>query len=415
MTSPSPLLLAVIWTVVSAGVWAAGCADPGDGPDRAARDGAVRDTLPDGRVHVRHAALPALPAETLVADLRLGSLDDGPSAFSDVRGVEALDDGTILVLDHQSSEIRVFASDGSYLRSVAGRGDGPGELRAANGIQLGEEDVIWVKDHGRWSIVGLTPDGEEVARHPTVDRAYGWVWSGWRDDGGRFWLPRWHGDESAVMPSESRRVEATGATFLKWYDPAEESTDSVRIGERSLRSYIFVGDGRWRYLPLPFEPGAEAGAASGYWSSTTREYRILRFDLDGDTALVLEVEAEGAPVDGAAREAWLDERGRRFDPAQRARFREVFAELFPDRMPVVESLAVDERGRLWVRRHVPRGALPRYDVFETDGSFVSSVSTEERLAATFPVVVRGHHLYGLVTDDLDTPVVVRMTLPESLR
>ena len=117
----------------------------------------TRETLPNGAVLARYPDLPAIDsvgAEVAEAnvDLQFGSVDgaDPNLTFGAIR-VQAASDGTIYVLDQQAAEVRVFDSDGRYLRTIVLRGEGPGEIGGANGdLPLG----------------GYPPVDQ---RHPTVD------------------------------------------------------------------------------------------------------------------------------------------------------------------------------------------------------------------------------------------------------
>jgi hypothetical protein len=101
---------------------------------QASRSVAERDTLSDGRVVVRYRAIAREVADTLVPDLRIGQMEGaGPETFGSVRGIEVASDGTIYVLDGLASEVRAFAPDGTHLRTLTRQGEGPGELRQANG------------------------------------------------------------------------------------------------------------------------------------------------------------------------------------------------------------------------------------------------------------------------------------------
>ncbi len=117
-----------------------GCA-----PDAAPASDVIRETLPNGATLVRYAALPADEAPRIVPDLRIGVLDGEEwEVFGDVRAVEVRRDGTILILDYQASEIRAFDPQGGYLGTIAGRGEGPGELQEVNGMVLKGDSVLWV-------------------------------------------------------------------------------------------------------------------------------------------------------------------------------------------------------------------------------------------------------------------------------
>ena len=105
--------------------WLAGCGGAGDdeaGPQR---------LLDSGLEMVQHDDLatygrPLLAAEQLLA---IGEEGGAPEySFGEVAGLELMPNGTIAVLDGQAAEIRTFAPDGSFIRKIGRRGEGPGEL-----------------------------------------------------------------------------------------------------------------------------------------------------------------------------------------------------------------------------------------------------------------------------------------------
>jgi hypothetical protein len=62
--------------------------------------------------------------------LTIGTVDGEPATvFDAILGVRRLANGTVVVADRRSSELRFFGADGAFLRSVGGEGDGPGEFR----------------------------------------------------------------------------------------------------------------------------------------------------------------------------------------------------------------------------------------------------------------------------------------------
>ena len=50
------------------------------------------------------------------------------------------------VLDGQAQEVRVFAPDGSFVRTLGRRGSGPGEFNGAFGVILHRADNLWTVD-----------------------------------------------------------------------------------------------------------------------------------------------------------------------------------------------------------------------------------------------------------------------------
>ena len=88
---------------------------------------------------VRHGTLenygrPVFAVEHLLA---IGA-EDGPAEFSfgEVAGLDVMADGTIAILDGQAGEVRTFAPDGSFLRRIGRKGEGPGEISGEAALAL---------------------------------------------------------------------------------------------------------------------------------------------------------------------------------------------------------------------------------------------------------------------------------------
>jgi hypothetical protein len=80
------------------------------------------------------APLNAQARWTISEEIRIGTTNEGPHSFNDIRGFAIAPDGSILILDYQTQDIRVFDPRGRHVRTVGRSGSGPGELRNANGM-----------------------------------------------------------------------------------------------------------------------------------------------------------------------------------------------------------------------------------------------------------------------------------------
>ncbi|MEQ9570294.1 MAG: hypothetical protein RLN75_08910 [Longimicrobiales bacterium] len=405
---PAPRALTVSSTLGSVLL---ACGGAGSAPGGA---GGVRDTLPDGTPVVRYASLATTTeAATLTPDLRIGSLDgNGPDVFGDVRGIEADAHGDIYVLDYQAAEIRVFGPDGGYRRTLSRRGEGPGELGDANGIVLAG-DTLFAYDHSKWVMMGLDrTGGDEVVRYPTPVRSYGYMWSGARDDRGRFWKSTSHSDAPPTFPPEEGLNEGTSRVYLKVYDPATERYDSLPVGQRTYRSWVTrVGTG-YSMASIPFRASelTVVDPAGGFWTTASTAYRIARLDAGGDTTLVIEASVEPLPVTAADREAFVAPRAERGPEQERAA--RAMLDHAPETHPVLATLFVSPDGDLWVERTTAADAPTLYDVFTRDGDYRGSMRLDFTISAYLHPRVRGEHLYALSPGELDEAYVVRAPLPE---
>lgn len=383
-------------------------ADPGSdsSPD------VERDTLANGAIHIRYPGLPDDRIATAEPELRLGVMDGDPNfVFGDVRGVDAGADGTIYVLDRLDSEIRAFDPSGRFLRTIASKGEGPGEITEANGMILAGDTILWIQDHAKWMMIGLSPDGNELVRAPMPSLHYGHVWDGTVDDAGRIWKPAYHSDLEDDQVRREGLDESSGPIYLKSLDPTTRAVDSVYVGDYSARQYLSQMGNGWWHIYFPFDPRRVTAVdpAGGFWQAHTAAYRVARLNEAGDTTLVLNVDAERIPLSAGERAEFIDRVGD-VGPESR-RIAEAVADLMLDTKPLIQKLIVDDKGRLWVERTVEEGANPLYDLFNRNGDFLGSVALSFTPNPNLPIRIRHGHIYAVVLDKLDVPSIVRARVP----
>ena len=79
------------------------------------------------------AAQSPIPVWSLDPELRIGSVDDGPFTFGDISHITVSPrTGAVVVADYGS--LRIFAPDGSHLRSFGRKGEGPGEFQRLTSV-----------------------------------------------------------------------------------------------------------------------------------------------------------------------------------------------------------------------------------------------------------------------------------------
>ena len=97
--------------------------------------------------------------------------EDEHQIFSSVRGAGRLSDGSIVVSDRRSAEIRIFDETGQHLRTMGRGGRGPGEFQNPFLLWVTKGDTIWVGDYRPWRYNLFTADGEFV-RQVGLEPAY---------------------------------------------------------------------------------------------------------------------------------------------------------------------------------------------------------------------------------------------------
>ncbi len=371
----------------------------------------TRETLANGAVAIRYPALPPQSGTPLHHSVSVGVMDGDPhKIFGDIRSLEADSAGTVYVLDHQSSEIRAFDASGNYLRTLTRKGSGPGELMAANGIQMTDRGTLWVQDHGQWQLIELSLQGEEIQRLKMPVLAYGYIWDGLFDRAGRFWNTVSHSDEPQVHSPESGLQEGTVRSYLRSYDPRTNQADSISLGDRRYRSHVsHNSQGGYTVRSVPFESFASiiVDPDGGMWMSDREEYRIVRRNEQGDTVLVVEVDMPPEPVTADDRRAYVESFLER-EPEERRLAEELVSYAYSHK-PLIDQLFLDDERNLWVRRRLDEGKTPEYTIFRPDGSLAGSVRLAFR-PSFVPPRVRDGRLYAIVADDFGVQQWVRVDL-----
>ena len=83
-----------------------------------------------------------------------------PHNFYSVRSIKRLSDGSVVVANRGSNEIRKFSSDGRFLASAGGDGEGPGEFTNLQQIELAGDSIIARDIRSRVALFG--PDLEHI-------------------------------------------------------------------------------------------------------------------------------------------------------------------------------------------------------------------------------------------------------------
>lgn len=369
-----------------------------DGSGEIADDGPFQvDTLASGLVQVVNDGSGVWTPETawrLEEDLRLGTVSGGgPQQFSQVAWILEDPDGRIYVLDYPSQEIRVFSSEGEHSHTFGRKGEGPGELMSATGLNWGPDGNLWVWGINRFSV--FTPSGDFVTSYPRHTRGVIYPWNGgWTEDGRYL-------DWGLEFGTGSNPSELTAYTALypihftppDGYDTLPPLEFETWMNESTGRR--LAGENKGLMLAQT--------AAGRIWFAHTDEYTLFERTLEGDTLRSASLpsrpdEVPTSEIDSIIRLA--EERGspRRYERGD-----------FVKERRLVTRVLVDDMGYVYVLPQEP--AVPEgtaIDVFEEDGVYLGRMSLDEPvLTRGPPPYVTADHVYGVVTDEYDVPFVVR--------
>jgi hypothetical protein len=271
-------------------------------------------------------------------------------------------EGRLCVVDYKNKDLKVFAADGRYLRTLGREGEGPGESRDARGLLLADDGRVGLIQMFPACVVWLQPDGDPGGKL-TMENTLG-------ARGGYVGMPhtvQYPGGVMAYMTVMA--LEQGGITENHWIAPANlDGTFGTPVWHRVHQEPPRDGQGRLDESDLYFVWAARwaPDGRGGVWVAAERDrYRIAHYGHDGtrlpdfgrdDYALVRR--------DDLGRQQALEQLTRR----RYARDEVVLR----DTAPVVARLRLADTGNLWVdldlggRGHA-EGTIAHIDVYDPEG------------------------------------------------
>lgn len=357
--------------------------------------------------------------ETLRID---ASRADPNYQIGNVGGIAIDSHGDILVLDAMGHNVRVYDSTGTFVRTFGGAGNGPGQLGAGvTTLLVGRADTVFVPDVGNLRMDVFAPDGRPVRGFP-LSIAQG-VPAAW-----------------GVLPDGALLEQVKSLTLPGQQAPPRN--DLLVLGtDGSVRDTLL-------HLPVGFVPDLSKGPAAmkyrffepeGIWGASpdgrviagvNSDYRLSVYDSSGALQMVISKPASRKRVTQADQETFTqifrDVLMKQLSRIGGERAKVVvdqmignieFAQYYPA-MGVIRGLP----GGMLMVQHIAtisemkgnRATLTlgdmqkgsrRWDVFGSNGRFlgITEFPTGFQLRA-----VRGNAFYGVETDSLDIPSVIRL-------
>jgi hypothetical protein len=305
-----------------------------------------------------------------VPSLQLGAVEgDTPESFARVVDALRLSDGTTVVADGGSHQLRFFDGEGRFLRSVGREGEGPGEFAGiAQPASCGADSVIawdpWLRRASVFDARGLYGRGLVLEAPPESGSVYG----RWRcGAGGEIVLMGWPRTDGIPQGLHRPSVPVALAS-------ARDGRLTIALGE-------FPGDDRLG------NPGGSGPAPLGRrtllamgmglaYVGTGDSYEVRGYGMDGTLELLLRRPAGVLAVTREDLARYREVRLRDLsDPNERRSMERWLAELeFPQTFPAYSALRTDPEGRLWVQRYArPGEAGTEWAVFGTDGEWLGDV------------------------------------------
>ncbi|MDH4352300.1 MAG: hypothetical protein OEW56_14220, partial [Gemmatimonadota bacterium] len=386
---------------------AIGCGDsPGTTSDR----GATRDSA---GITIVENAMPAWTAEdawTVAAEpaLVLGVDEGDPDhEFFQITGVTRLSDGTIVVANSGTQQLRYYDPDGTLRTSAGRKGGGPGEFQMLMTLLGVPGDSLLTFDamNRRFSV--FDADGRHMRDFGTTDASspVPILVIGRLDDG------TYIGQQPNVRvgPEMFARKEgpARDSVYVLHVDASGIPADTFGLfpGPRvEVQMFEFAGRSVPMPVMVPFSPGTAIAVAPGtVYLGVSDTYEIGAYTPSGRLTRLVRRAYEPRKVTQAEietnRASMADVMADQSNPFVQ-QFRDAYASIqYPETMPAYGELETDADGNLWVSTSLgtPDEAR-RWSIFGPEGRWLGDVTTPPRLVVR---EIGTDYILGHSTDEME--------------
>lgn len=328
--------------------------------------------------------------------VRIGQVEgEDHYMFAQVASAVRLGNGTIVVANGASNELRAYDPAGKHVKTLGRQGSGPGEFQTLRAIWVLPGDSIMAMDArtGRLTVFG--PDLEQVRFEnvPPIPGAMARLADGSYIATQGLAPPEKRSDFRGVIDFEGLVLRRA---------PGNTVYDTIVRGVKAGQSLVVPAGQAWRQSPFPFGRSAQiaVGRTRIYYGST-HGTELGIYDQDGRRVGTARIRGSGRSLTNADIEKWIEtEVEKRRTQQAKVDARNDLKQIPNNaRTPEFAALKVDDTGNLWVRAYGPPwDPSPTWDVYTVDGRPLARV----RMPAKFePMHIGRDFVLGVSKDEFD--------------
>ncbi len=338
--------------------------------------------------------------------MSIGGLDgDSRYELFNVQSAVRLVEGTIVVANQGSSEIRFYDSAGRHRRSVGRKGGGPGEFGYLGWLELWGDTIV-AFDRNALRLTFYTTTGELLGTdrlRPTDDVPYPWP-VGVFDDRTMLVIGPWKD-----VPS-GRGIWRDARSFYR-YDMHDATALRIGLEYQQTQFRERFGSGGLLSIPIPFGPTQEVRVhGRSIFEIRSDEFQILIRDQTGRLTTVVRKQHEPQPVSAdelelAKERLHTRSRHQAIRDAVRASYSDMPIpflapalglrawERVPSDFAPKSSIMIDDMGNIWVLEF-NRLAVQndQWTVFDPSGVLVGTLEFPARFQ---PLHIGNDYILGL--------------------
>jgi len=325
-----------------------------------------------------------------VPEVRIGQVSgEEPYLLHYVSDATRQSDGSIVAVNCGAADVRYFGADGTHIRTVGRRGQGPGEFQFPTKVfRLGGDTLVVTESiTGRVTILG--PDGTVVRTAPVGSRSGRANVFGRLADGS--YVARRLDPTPSVPPGTAYRRRMT----LLIMDAEGEPTDSV-MGLRGWDSMSPSGPRRPTIALRLFRDAAFAVGPDRVFYGAQDSTGITVFTRDLSPIGSITPITRAAPTGEEERAAYdaMVEDGAHMPPDGIV---SSTVDVYPAQMPAYKDIVAGRDGRLWVEDPIRPGVYPLTWTAYEEGDAVARVELPPRF---FPFEFGSDWVLGASYDEM---------------
>ena len=321
--------------------------------------------------------------DVLEEDLSIG-LDEGPEEYMLNRpfDVKVADDGTICVLDWGDVNIKVYDKDGTYLRTIGQRGQGPGDFDSPLYFTLSSDGRIFIMNMRNRRIIIYAISGEYLS-------GFGFEGShnDIRTDGQNrvYYSKRTRETEGEELPVTEDFIEIP--SIAQVFRNEADGEDLYLLGEFKGEIDRIKRMGAENYMSLSpeFNVVWEISREGLLYAGLNQDYTIDVFNQEGIKMLSFGREYEPVTLVFGDEDNLRKRTMPAYDPRIGWRF--------------------DDEGNLWVSIYSENDGEVIYDVFSPEGIYLKQVILPCRICE-----IKKGKVYSIVTTEEGYMTVKRFSL-----
>jgi len=322
----------------------------------------------DGIEYVHNAEIPLSPDKKVIfeQELSIGSEDEAGNVLLYRPGWYAVDSHEeMYIAERQDMEIKVFDSEGRFLRAIGRKGRGPGEFQNIGRLALLPGGGLLVSDWSENRISLFDKEGRFVNSHKTTSSSFEVYFCT---------------DSYYVREDMTHEPDETGwgfkrKIFISSYD--FNGNEIFSYGEFQPSQSAFV-KGRFSFSKPYDVHSVLVGDRKNHrlYHCLSDKYLIEVFDREGNLIRKIARPYDRLPVTEQDKQQYLDGFRSRGSSEEDVALIEENAEM-PKLKPVAGRMITDDRGNLWVELNEKKGGNGRiftaYDIFNENGIYEAKI------------------------------------------